>query len=408
MQKRSQTAQVESRGTQHDLRRSLLLGVGLGLGLALVFLAGFVFRDVISPAPVVFASSGTSYPLLDEVQALIDAHYLRSQPDFSQRQYAAVRGMLGTLDDRYTFFIDPPVAASESDVLAGTYGGIGVQIQRNEAGELALYPFVESPAEKQGIENGDILRAINGVPLDPAQSQDAIDQLLRGEVKADSGVEITVFKPSTGEEFTTFILFDVINVPSVVWRVLAEDERLGYVQVLRFTARTPEELGEAFADLRNSNIVALVLDLRNNTGGLLQESIDVADEFIDSGVIVYERDNEHEQTFNANAGGGWVEFPLIVLVNNLTASGAELVAGAIRDSGRGILIGQTTYGKGTVQQIFSLSDQSSLHITSAEWFTPSRQPLDSIGLTPDVAMIPDPNGRDVELGEAIRRLQEDL
>ena len=408
MQKRSQTAQVESRGTQHDLRRSLLLGVGLGLGLALVFLAGFVFRDVISPAPVVFASSGTSYPLLDEVQALIDAHYLRSQPDFSQRQYAAVRGMLGTLGDRYTFFIDPPVAASESDVLAGTYGGIGVQIQRNEAGELALYPFVESPAEKQGIENGDILRAINGVPLDPAQSQDAIDQLLRGEVKADSGVEITVFKPSTGEEFTTFILFDVINVPSVVWRVLAEDERLGYVQVLRFTARTPEELGEAFADLRNSNIVALVLDLRNNTGGLLQESIDVADEFIDSGVIVYERDNEHEQTFNANAGGGWVELPLIVLVNNLTASGAELVAGAIRDSGRGILIGQTTYGKGTVQQIFSLSDQSSLHITSAEWFTPSRQPLDSIGLTPDVAMIPDPNGRDVELGEAIRRLQEDL
>lgn len=408
MQKRSQTAQVESRGTQHDLRRSLLLGVGLGLGLALVFLAGFVFRDVISPAPVVFASSGTSYPLLDEVQALIDAHYLRSQPDFSQRQYAAVRGMLGTLGDRYTFFIDPPVAASESDVLAGTYGGIGVQIQRNEAGELALYPFVESPAEKQGIENGDILRAINGVPLDPAQSQDAIDQLLRGEVKADSGVEITVFKPSTGEEFTTFILFDVINVPSVVWRVLAEDERLGYVQVLRFTARTPEELGEAFADLRNSNIVALVLDLRNNTGGLLQESIDVADEFIDSGVIVYERDNEHEQTFNANAGGGWVEFPLIVLVNNLTASGAELVAGAIRDSGRGILIGQTTYGKGTVQQIFSLSDQSSLHITSAEWFTPSRQPLDSIGLTPDVAIIPDPNGRDVELGEAIRRLQEDL
>lgn len=389
-----------------SLGRSLLYGVLIGVGIAAVFMAGFVAREIAQP--VVAASNVTDYPLLDEVQTLLDQHYLRPQPDATQRQYAAIRGLLGALGDRFTFFIEPPVAASEADVLSGTYGGIGVQIQRAATGEIALYPFADSPAAANGIENGDLLRAVNGVPLDPTLSQDAIDQLLRGEVKEGSGVEVTVFKPTTGTEYTTFIPFAVINVPSVIWRVLAEDERIGYVQVLRFTARTPDELTIAFAELRAASIRALVLDLRDNTGGLLQESIEVADEFVATGVIVYERDNEDERSYDAQSGGGMTDLPLIVLVNEMTASGAELVAGAIRDSGRGILIGQTTYGKGTVQQIYTLSDQSSLHITAAEWFTPSRQPLDAVGLTPDIPMIPDPEGRDVELGEAVRRLQEGL
>ena len=394
--------------TDRALGRSLLLGLVLGLGIALIFLAGFFFRDLVQPLPAAFASDAESYPLLDEMQSLLDQHYLRSQPDYTQRQYAAVRGVLGALGDRFTFFIDPPVAASEADVLSGTYGGIGVQIQRTEAGEIALFPFVDSPAAAQGIANGDILRAVNGTPLDPALSQDAIDQLLRGEVKEGSGVEITVTRAEGGADFSVFIPFAVINVPSVTWRVLTEDERIGYVQVLRFTARTPDELTTAFTDLRAANITALVLDLRNNTGGLLQESIQVADQFIDTGAIVYQRDRNGERTFEGTSGGGMIDLPMLVLVNNMTASGAELVAGALRDSGRAILIGQTTFGKGTVQQIFTLSDQSSMHITSAEWFTPSRQPLDAVGLTPDIPMIPDATGRDVELGEAIRRLQDEL
>ncbi len=394
--------------TDRALGRSLLLGLVLGLGIAVIFLAGFFFRDLISPLPAAFASASENYPLLDEVQSLLDQHYLRSQPDSTLRQYAAIRGVLGALGDRFTFFIDPPVAASEADVLSGTYGGIGVQIQRNEAGAIALYPFADSPAAAQGIENGDLLRAVNGTPLDPALSQDAIDQLLRGEVKDGSGVELTVTRALDGEELTVFIPFAVINVPSVVWRVLTEDARIGYVQVMRFTARTPDELTTALTELRAADISALVVDLRNNTGGLLQESIQVADQFLDTGVIVYQRDRDDERTFEGTAGGGMIDLPMLVLVNNMTASGAELVAGAIRDSGRALLVGQTTFGKGTVQQIFTLSDQSSMHITSAEWFTPSRQPLDAVGLTPDIPMIPDANGRDVELGEAIRRLQEEL
>jgi carboxyl-terminal processing protease len=203
-----------------------------------------------------------------------------------------------------------------------------------------------------------------------------------------------------------FVPFAVINVPSVVWRVLSEDERLGYIQIMRFTARTPEEVRTALAELESASVQGLIIDMRNNTGGLLQESIEVADEFLDGGVIVYERNNRQQNAYNAKAGGEGIDLPLVVLVNRQTASGAELVAGAIQDQGRGILIGQQTYGKGTVQQIFQLSDQSSLHVTSSQWLTPGERVLDANGLQPDIAMIPDENGREVELGEAIRYLQD--
>jgi carboxyl-terminal processing protease len=167
-------------------------------------------------------------------------------------------------------------------------------------------------------------------------------------------------------------------------------------------------LRTALEDLQGQTVAALVLDLRDNTGGLLQESIEVANAFVDSGPLVYEVNNSGEQVFTANPDFAVTELPMVVLVNERTASGAELVAGAIRDDGRGILIGQKTFGKGTVQQIFPLSDKSSLHITSAEWLTPQRHALDTVGLEPDIPMIPDEQGRDVELGEAVRYIEQNI
>jgi len=394
-----------------DFKRSMILGALTGISMAVIFASGFFFRDLINLSSVLAASPATptgDYPLLHEVQGLLDLHYLREQPDTTQREYAAIRGMLASLEDRYTFFIEPPIAQSESDVLAGTYGGIGVQVQRSEEGELLLFPFPDSPAATAGIRDGDVLSAINGSSVDLTQPLDTVDQMMRGEVKEGSGVEITVISADSGEEFTEFIAYAVINVPSVVWRVLAEDTQIGYVQILRFTSRTPEELTNALNDLQESKVSALVLDLRNNSGGLLQESVEVASEFVNSGVIVYERDLLDERSFDDPPGGLATDLLLAVLVNQGTASAAELVAGAIQDHDRGILVGQTTFGKGSVQQIFRLSDDSSLHITSAEWFTPDHNTLDGVGLQPDIPMIPDVNGRDVELGEAVRRLQQEL
>jgi carboxyl-terminal processing protease len=387
-------------------RRSILLGLLLGITMAVVFAGGFLFRDVLDRRTNAAAVTSGEYVLLSEVQRLLDRHYLREQPDFALRQYAAIRGLLGALGDRFTFFIDPPVAASESDALAGTYGGIGVDIVRSERGEIVLYPFEDSPAAEAGIMPGDVLLAVNGAAIDLSLSQDALDQLLRGEVRDGNGVNLTL--QLNDSERTLFVPFAVINVPSVIWRVLSEDERVGYIQIKMFTGRTPEELTTGLNELGSADVRALIIDLRGNTGGLLQESIRVADEFIDGGVLVYERNNAGQRSHDGQAGGLGVAYPLIVLVNNRTASGAELVAGALQDRDRGILIGQRTFGKGTVQQIFPLSDGSSLHVTSSEWLTPAQQPLEAVGLTPDVEIIPDSTGRDVELGEAVRRLQAQL
>src|SRR5690606_30396605 len=215
--------------------------------------------------------------------------------------------------------------------------------------------------------------------------------MLRGEVKEGNGVELTVTNPDE-EELTVFIEFAVINVPSVTWRVLSENEAIGYVQIIRFTSRTPEELITGLTELNEANVSALVVDLRNNSGGLLQESVDVTSQFVPANeVIVYEQSNKSENALRASEGGLATELPLVVLVNHGTASASELVAAAIQDHERGILIGQRTFGKGTVQQIFRLSDNSSVHITSAQWLTPNHRQLESVGLEPDITMIPDVN-----------------
>lgn len=382
--------------------RSVLWGMLLGAALALAFAGGFFMREL-SPLVSVRASSGAGYPLLDEVQALLDQTYLREQPDYTQRQYAAIRGMLSSLEDRNTFFIDPPVARSEAQALAGTYGGIGVQIKRNAQGLFELYPFVDSPAARVGLKDGDLLQTINGETITPSFQIDAVDQLLRGEVKDGNGVTVSVARQT--ETFEVFIEFEVINIPSVIWRTV-DRGRFAYIQIVRFTNRTPSELETAINDLKLAINNGVILDLRNNSGGLLEESIKVASQFVPSGVVIYEKSRQGERILEAIGGGLVLNSPIVVLVNNRTASASELVAGAIRDRGRGILIGQQTFGKGSVQQIFSLSDGSSVHITSAEWFTPNRTPIDAVGLSPDIVMIPNPDGVDVELEEAIRFLQQ--
>lgn len=389
----------------YNYKRSLIVGALIGIAIGVAFAAGFVLRGFVSLETAQAAE--IHYALLDEVQTLINQHYLREQPNAQQREYGAIRGMIGTLNDKYTFFVDPPVAASESDVLAGTYGGVGLQLERSEDGKLVVYPFKDSPALQKGIEEGDELVAVNDKPVDLTIQPDVLDQMLRGEVKDNNGVNLTIVK-SDGKKLTVFVPFAVINVPSVIWRVLANTPNIGYVQITLFTSRTPQELKDALSALMDQNIKALVLDLRNNSGGLLKESVDVASQFLDGGVVVYEKTNSVANELDASTGGLATKIPLVVLVNHGTASAAELVSGAIKDRQRGILIGQTTYGKGTVQQIFRLSDNSSLHITAAEWLTPKQQHLDGQGLEPDISMIPDVNGRDVELGEAVRQLNTQL
>lgn len=385
--------------------RSVFTGVLVGLLLAIAFGSGLLADEILENANAMNISEDSGYPLLIEVETILDRVYLREQPDDTIKQYGAIRGILATLSDPNTFFIEPPVAQSEADALAGTYGGIGVQLRLSEQAEWLMTPFDDSPAKNAGVDDGDKLIAINNNQVSSQMQLDELDQQLRGEVKSGNGVEITFYSIADDREVTTFIEFDVINVPSVIWRILPEDNRIGYVLIMRFTNRTPSEFLDAVNSFRQSEAQGVILDIRNNSGGLLDEAIEVASQFFQDGVIIYEETATSSEPYVVEEGGTLSDLPIVVLVNNRTASAAEIVAGAIRDRDRGVLIGQQTFGKGTVQQIFSLSDGSSIHVTSAEWFTPNRTPLDGEGLKPNIEMIPDSSGRDVELGEAIRTLQ---
>lgn len=384
----------------------MVSGLTLFLAMCLAFLAGFLARNPESLPTPVTAQQADQFPLLTEAQGYVEEYYVKDQPDPKAVEYALIRAYLSQLGDPYTFFIEPAVAASESQALAGRYGGIGVDIQRNEQGDFVLYPYEDSPAARAGILSGDIIVAINSTPLDLSSTMDMVRQALRGEIVEGAGVTLLVRNIETGEERELFVPFEEILEPSVSWRTLFEAPEIGYINIMRFTNRTPEEFTQAVNELRAENIQALVLDLRNNSGGLLQESITIAGEFLDGGAVSIERRVTGESTLDDTPGGVMLDLPLVVLVNGGTASASEIVAGAIQAYDRGILIGQTTYGKGSIQRIFPLTDQSSIHVTTALWLTPDGQPLDGTGLTPDIAMIPDENGRDVELGEAIRQLRQ--
>ncbi|PJF43728.1 MAG: hypothetical protein CUN55_07650 [Phototrophicales bacterium] len=391
-------------------------GATVGLLLGLVFAAGFFTRDIMS-SPTTSSvraqddPTALQFTLLDEVHQLVVNNFYTELPPNQQLQYAAIRGYLGALGDPYSFFNEPPVARSESDALAGRYGGIGVEIKRNVLGEIELFPYPDSPAFRAGIRDGDILLAINGEPVTPEQNLDVIRQALRGEVTdSGNGVEITVRSIASNEEVSYQIPFEEIRIPSVLWRMLPDEPLIGYINIMSFTSRTPDEISEAVNELNEQGMQALILDLRNNSGGLLQESIDVADAFLEEGIIVIEQSRVSGEVIEVATEGSIIppDMPLIILVNDRTASASEVVAGALQQNDRALLIGQRTRGKGSVQYIFGLSDGSSFRITGAIWLTPNRTPLDGVGLTPDIEMIPDINGREVELDEAIRQIREQI
>ena len=328
-----------------------------------------------------------SLSLFVEAQGLVEQDFYGALPSANERIYGAIRGLLETLNDPYTVFVEPVPRQFEQDDLRGSYGGVGIGLSRNEQGQVVLSPFRDSPAARAGIIEGDILLEVDGVAITSEMdvSQD-VAALIRGEV----GTQVTLFIQHNDEILTFQITRQVIEVPSVTWRMLENAPTLGYVQITSFTDRTADELRQGLLDLQSNDLTGLILDLRNNGGGLLQSSIDVADQFLDDGVVLYEmRRGQDEMHYLADAGGLALDMPLVVLVNHATASASEIVAGAIQDRARGVLIGEPTFGKGSVQLIFDLSDGSSLHVTAARWYTPDHHQLDGVGLTPNMAVILD-------------------
>ncbi len=390
-----------------DTTKSIAVGALIGIGIAVIFVAGFITRDLIGISLLPSTPGQTSFALLTEVQQWINRYYLRTVPTDQEAVYAAVTGLLASLEDPYTYFIAPPQTQVETNSLAGVYGGAGIKLQRTTSGEFRIIPFEDSPAQAAGILDGDVLLAINGEGVDTTRSEPEIESKLRGEVKDNSGVDLLIRRDET--QLSIFVPFGLIQVPSVFFRVLQEDSRLGYIQITDFNNNTPDQFRNAVTSLKQQGVQAIAFDLRNNGGGLLQESLEIAGEFIESGLLLVERSKDSERSYDDEVEGGVLtDLPVVFIVNNYTASASEVLIGVIRDYERGFIIGQKTYGKGVIQQIFGLSDQSSIHVTYAEWLTPLRHSIDGQGIEPDIALTASTSGADIELSQAIQSLQEAL
>ena len=331
----------------------------------------------------------------------VEDHLFDDPPSAKVRTYGAIRSSLALLDP-YTVFVEPIPRELEQDELRGAYGGIGVRVRLDDEGRVALDPYPASPAERAGLMKGDVLLAIDGELLDDGATESEVQARLRGEV--GSLVQVRVRRPS-GATFDATIERETIEVPSVTWRV--ETPRVGYVHLVRFTERTNEELGTALESLRDAGVEGLVVDLRGNRGGLLDSAVAVAGRFLEEGdVVLHQTSRMEERTYEA-PGTGDLTTPLVLLVDDGTASAAEIVAGALQDHDRAPLMGERTFGKGSVQEIYDLADGSSVHVTAAIWLTPERHKIDSNGLAPDLPVPSSDSPGDDALKEAVGYLESE-
>jgi carboxyl-terminal processing protease len=347
--------------------------------------------------------------LLWEVWDTIQREFDGELPGEEELSYAVIRGLVDSLDDPHTRFIDPAAAIRMQERFEGAYDGIGAYVQENDDGLTEIVrPISGAPAEDAGLRPGDVVVAVDGESVIGKGLEEVISYIL-GPPGTD--VVITFVRDNATEPFDVTITRAHIVIPVVVSEMLDDD--IAYIELVSFNSIATEQLQLALDELLAQNPRGLILDLRNNGGGLLNQSVSVADLFLPESVILYERNAKGaiNEVFRASDGQIAEEIPLVVLINEFSASASEIVAGAIRDSDRGVLIGETTFGKGSVQMQHTLSDGSQLNVTIAHWYTPSDVNIDEEGIVPDIEVEMDETepvedrADDVQLQRAIDYLQ---
>jgi carboxyl-terminal processing protease len=297
----------------------------------------------------------------------------------------AISGMMQSLGDAHSTYMSPREYTDATSQLAGSYAGIGALVDTNGQLLTITKPFPGSPAEKVGLQSGDQVIALDGQDV-----TGLLPEAVRQKVLGPEGttVTLTIQRPGQEAPFDVKITRAIIIVPSVTSKML--DGNIAYIQISTFGDSTATDLHKQLASLMAQKPKALILDLRNNGGGYLETGISVASEFISSGVIVSEKAGDDSLTPYKAIKGGLAtnqNLPMVVLVNGFSASASEIVAGALQDTGRAKLLGETTYGKGTVQNWVPLSDnQGAVRVTIARWLTPKGNTIDKKGLTPDIVV----------------------
>ncbi|WP_338824639.1 S41 family peptidase [Neomoorella humiferrea] len=299
----------------------------------------------------------------------------------------AIKGMVDALGDPYSTYLDANTYRHLQESVSGSYGGVGLLITLDEKDRrlMVVSPFKGTPAQRAGIKSRDYIVAIDGRDTSGMDLETAAN-LMQGQ--PGTKVELTIIPAGENKPRTVTLVREVIKVPTVDGRMLPGHPGIGYISLTMFNEQTAGDLGRQLEELRQQGMQKLILDLRNNPGGALSAAVDVASYFVAQGPVVYIADQKNTEALMAR--GYAKPLPLVVLVNKGSASAAEIVAGAIKDTGSGVLVGETTFGKGIVQTIYPLSGGTAVKITTHKYLTPAKQDINKKGITPDYVVPMDP------------------
>jgi len=381
----------------------LILIAGIVYSLILPVLAlyvGYQIRTIWPPA-------SEELNLLKEAQHLLARYYISDLPDQLTLERGMIHGMVGKLGDPYTIYLEPAEHELQTDDLTGEYAGIGAYLSRGEDRRIHLIPFEDGPAAKAGVLEGDILIAVDYEPIEEGDSLESIQAMVRGPV--GTTVTLTLASRSPADDPLIFdVVRETFSIPSVTGYTLPDQPDIGVIFITLFSEKTPEEVERTYQNLIDRGAEYFVLDLRGNVGGLLDSAINVARFFLPDGmVLIEERRGGTEENYIVKSPGKASDMPLAVLVNENTASAAEVLAAALQENERAPVIGTRTYGKGSIQLVLELDDGSSLHVTSSRWQTPKGNMLDGHGLQPDLPVSVEDSDIDVHMQTAISWLLSD-
>lgn len=337
------------------------------------FLLGILFERRTSPA------NSDDLATFWQAWDIIEQDFYGDVPTEEERKYGAIRGLVGSLNDPFTAFAAPEVAEVNRQQIDGHFGGIGVQIDLTSAGEVVIQRIIPgNPAEAAGLQEGDIFLEVDGQTVGLVGT-DKLAEMVRGEI----GTEVTlkIYRPSTDETFEVKVRRAIIEMPTVYTEDLGG---IAHIQLNSFNGVATSQLEDNIQSALDDGAQAIILDLRGNGGGLLDQAVSVADLFLDEGLVLTQKGSDGEKVFESTNGQLAEDIPLVILVDGGTASASEVVAGALQDRNRATLVGLQTFGKGVVQLVYNLTDGSQLRVTSAAWYTPDGSEIHGVGLTPDI------------------------
>ena len=313
------------------------------------------------------------------LEALIDQEYLGEKDEDSLAE-GLYKGLIYGLGDVYSCYYTKEEYEQENSSTEGSYVGIGVTIQKNPEGGVKIAEcYEDGPGDQAGLKEGDVISAVDGTDITEMEASQVVEMIKNAE---DKEVELTVHRQDQEEPLEISVKVQDVELTSVFGELL--DGKTGYIRILQFTAVTPDQYEETFAELENQGMERLVIDLRNNPGGLLTSVCEVLNDILPEGLIVYTEDKYGNRQEEYSEGKNPLEMPLAVLVNEGSASASEIFAGSVKDYGAGTIVGTTTYGKGVVQAVHQLEDGSAVKLTVSNYYTPKGNSINEVGIQPDV------------------------